>query len=85
MGINENKSVILPNIKIIQAGSNKIKIIADAPINYLKVFSISGAEVLFIESVNSTELVFILPENGIYFYRTKFKNGAVISGKIMVL
>jgi len=85
VGINENKSMILPKVKVFQTGTNKIKIAADARMNNLKVFSISGAEVLFIESVNSTELVFVLPENGIYFYRTKFDNGAVISGKIAVL
>ena len=85
VGMIENPSQSTPKIDILQSGFQRITLVADSPMESLKIYSISGAILFNISLVNVTEVLFTLPKNGIFFYRSQFKNGTIVSGKFFVL
>lgn len=74
-----------PNIKVLQWGNKKVSLKAESQIEYTKIYSTTGMEIINSQRLNATEIVFILPKNGIYFYRSKLRNGTFSSGRFLIL
>jgi hypothetical protein len=72
-------------IRVFQKENSGIFFKATENIKNISVFSVNGAEIVRINNIDSKEHSVAIKTKGIYFYRTEMIDGAVISGKIMVL
>lgn len=85
VGMIENSSQTTSKINILQLGNRKITIKSDSQIESIKIYSVSGSEIINNQVVNGKEFTFILPKNGIYFYISRYKDSGFSKGKFLVI